>query len=95
MGVLLLPVNGVHIVISVRCASVAWIVERALELGQDDRSLAERQALLQKWDENGPMATPANSRFNELVIEAARLSIVNRGRPYGIQHGKNPHVEQA
>jgi hypothetical protein len=41
------------------------------------------------------MATPANSRFNELVIQAARLSIVNRGRPFRIQHGKNPHVEQA
>ncbi len=75
--------------------SVAWIVERALELGQDDCPLERRQALLRQWDENGPMATPANSRFNELVIEAARQSIVNRGRPYRIQHGKNPHVEQA
>ena len=75
--------------------SVAWIVERALELGQDDRALEQRQALLRQWDEKGPMATPANSRFNELVIEAARQSIVNRGRPYRIQHGNNPHVEPA
>ncbi len=66
--------------------SVAWIVERALEVSQHAGQLDERQGLLQSWDEHGPMATPANSRFNELVIEAARLSIVNRGRPYRIQH---------
>jgi len=75
--------------------SVAWIVERALELGQDDRSLDERRALLGQWDADGPMATPANSRFNELVIEAARQSILNHGRPYRIQQGKTPHVEPA
>jgi hypothetical protein len=58
--------------------SIQFIVERALELvGQP---LNRRQELLKSWDEAGVMATPANSAFNDFLIEAARESIVNGGR---------------
>jgi hypothetical protein len=62
--------------------SVAYIVERALEL--QGKELGERQGLLAKWDEEGVMATPANSRFNEAVVEAARKSIAEGGRPVAV-----------
>jgi predicted dehydrogenase len=72
--------------------SVEYIVERALELEAAPRSLAQRQALLAEWDEQGIMATPANSLYNELVVEAGRLSIMNRGRTVRIQYGREPGV---
>lgn len=57
--------------------SVAYITERALEL----QGLAPdaRRALLKQWDDAGIMATPANSRYNEAVVEAARKSIASNG----------------
>lgn len=58
--------------------STAYIVERALEMQGKD--LAARQQLLTQWDEAGVMATPANSRYNEAVVEAARQSIRDNGR---------------
>jgi hypothetical protein len=42
--------------------------------------LAARQAALQAIDAKGILATPSNSRYNELVVEAGRLSILNGGR---------------
>jgi predicted dehydrogenase len=57
--------------------SVEYIVERALEL--TGLPLAERRALLRRWDEAGIMATPGNSRYNEAVVEAARQSIAAGG----------------
>ena len=36
--------------------------------------------MLEAVDQAGIMATPANSRYNELVIEAARRSIRSGGR---------------
>jgi predicted dehydrogenase len=56
------------------------------------KSLEERQALLRQYDADGIMATPGNSSCNELVTEAARLSIVNEGREVEIHYGKNPGV---
>jgi hypothetical protein len=38
------------------------------------------------------MATPANSRYNELVVEAGRLSIVNGGREAVIEYDPKPGV---
>lgn len=60
--------------------SVAYIVERAIELESAELGLNGRRALLQQWDDAGILATPANSSFNEAVIEAARQSIVDNGR---------------
>jgi D-galacturonate reductase len=38
------------------------------------------QVALQQLDDEGVIATPANSRYNELVMEAGRLSILNGAR---------------
>ena len=45
-----------------------------------DGDLSTRQAMLREIDAAGIMATPANSAYNERVIEAARESIANGGR---------------
>jgi hypothetical protein len=42
-------------------------------------ALAIRQAAIKEVNENGLIATPENSSYNELVQEAARLSITNGG----------------
>jgi predicted dehydrogenase len=57
--------------------SVEYIVETCLQVQGD---LSSRQAMLKEIDTAGVMATPANSTYNELVIEAARESIANEGR---------------
>jgi predicted dehydrogenase len=75
--------------------SVAWIVERAIELESDAKTIEERRALLARWDAEGLMATPANSRSNDLVIEAARRSITEGGRAYRIHYGERPEVTPA
>ncbi|HZT32965.1 MAG TPA: Gfo/Idh/MocA family oxidoreductase [Bryobacteraceae bacterium] len=46
----------------------------------EDQALARRQAILKEYDAAGIMATPANSSFNERVLEAGRESILNGGR---------------
>jgi D-galacturonate reductase len=40
-------------------------------------------------DAAGIIATPANSRYNELVVEAGRLSLLNQGREALIDHKTN------
>ncbi|HEV2687504.1 MAG TPA: Gfo/Idh/MocA family oxidoreductase [Bryobacteraceae bacterium] len=42
-------------------------------------SATDRQATIREIDDEGIAATPANSRYNEQVIEAARRSILNGG----------------
>ena len=64
-------------------------VARVEEAGDD---LTGRQAVIAEIDGEGVIATPANSSYNELVIEAGRLSIMNDGRPAVIEYGDNPHV---
>ncbi len=59
--------------------SVAYITERALEL--QGLSLDDRRRLIARWEQDGLMATPSNSRYNEAVVEAARQSIANNGVP--------------
>ncbi len=48
--------------------------------------LAERQKLIKQLDAQGIMATPANSSYNELVVEAARMSILNNAREVQIDY---------
>jgi predicted dehydrogenase len=55
-------------------------------------ALARRRDLLQAVDATGLLATPANSYINELVVEAARLSIVADGDWVDIVYGASPHV---
>lgn len=55
--------------------------------------LKERQALLKKLDAEGVMATPFNSNYNELVVEAGRKSILSGGREVTITYGPEAGVE--
>ncbi len=55
-------------------------------------ALAARRKLIKQFDDEGIMATPANSSYNELVTEAARLSILNGGRDVEITYGENAGV---
>ncbi|OHB52139.1 MAG: hypothetical protein A2Y10_18405 [Planctomycetes bacterium GWF2_41_51] len=59
-------------------------------LGMD---LQQRQKLIKEFDEHGVMATPANSSYNELVMEAGRLSILNDGKEVEIIYGRNAGVK--
>ena len=54
--------------------------------------LAARQDLLLEIDTAGWHATPANSFYNELVVEAGRKSILNGGRRVDITYGETPGV---
>ncbi len=78
--------------------SVEYILRAALRLEKETEgleagaALRQRQALLREIDEAGIMATPANSRYNELVMEAGRLSILNGGREVVIDYGPPPGV---
>jgi D-galacturonate reductase len=56
-------------------------------------SLKRRQKIIKEVDKKGIIATPANSSINELVVEAARLSILNNGEFVTIEYGKKPHVK--
>ncbi len=56
-------------------------------------SLKRRQKIIKETDKKGIIATPANSSINELVVEAARLSILNDGEFVTIEYGKKPHVK--
>ena len=51
-----------------------------------------RRAEIKVIDDEGIIATPGNSNFNELVIEAGRMSILNSGRPAVIEYGSEPRV---
>ncbi len=55
--------------------------------------LCERQKLIKQFDEDAVMATPKNSAYNELVMEAGRLSILNDGREVEIFYGDSAHVD--
>jgi predicted dehydrogenase len=73
--------------------SVEYIVKACLRAETESQGLAaaealsKRQAIIKEYDAAGIMATPANSRFNELVMEAGRLSILNGGRQAAIEYG--------
>ncbi len=58
-----------------------------------DKDLAQRQQLIKQFDEEAVMATPQNSAYNELVMEAGRLSILNDGREVEIFYGDKARVE--
>jgi hypothetical protein len=48
--------------------------------------------MIRRIDGEGIVATPANSSFNELVVEAGRLSILHGGRDVVIEYGDSPQV---
>ncbi len=71
--------------------SVEYILRSAIQMERELEDLAEAEALtarrqkLKTIDEGGIIATPANSRYNELVVEAGRRSITNRGHEVSIE----------
>jgi predicted dehydrogenase len=65
--------------------SIESIVESCLAMEAEKRDLAGRRHMLMELDAAGLLATPANSSYNELVIEAARESILHGGRMVEIQ----------
>jgi len=67
--------------------SVQHIIENCIRVGAEER-LEMRQQLLREIDAAGIMATPANSGYNELVLEAGRESILNGGREVRIEYGE-------
>jgi len=79
--------------------SVAGNIEAMLRIESETaglpekEALARRQAMIKAIDKQGILATPANSYINELVVEAARLSIVNDGAWAEIVYKPTPHVK--
>ena len=65
--------------------SVEQIIQCCIQVRAEGENLAGRQQLLKEIDAAGVVATPANSGYNELVIEAARESILNGGRTVDIR----------
>jgi predicted dehydrogenase len=65
--------------------SIEYIVKAALRVREAGQAEA-RRTILRAIDEEGVIATPANSRYNEFVTEAARLSIMNEAREAWIDY---------
>ncbi len=72
--------------------SIDYIVRQCIRIEHEASTLRERQRLLEEMDTVGVVATPGNSRYNELVTEAGRLSILNGGREVAIEYGDSPRV---
>jgi predicted dehydrogenase len=66
--------------------SVEYIIQACIRVESEPGGLAGRQAMLREIDAAGIIATPANSSYNELVIEAARESILHDGKIVTIEH---------
>jgi predicted dehydrogenase len=72
--------------------SVDYIVSAALDIERQtadlegEAAVAERRKRIAAIDEQGIIATPSNSRYNELVCQAARLSILNDGHEVEIHY---------
>ena len=64
--------------------SVEFIVSACLRMEREAPDLRSRQVLLREYDAAGVMATPANSSYNERVIEAGRSSILHGGREVAV-----------
>ncbi len=73
--------------------SIEGLVNSIHRVEESGANLAARQEILKKIDDEGIIATPANSSFNELVIEAGRMSILNGGRAVTIKYGDKPEVK--
>lgn len=78
--------------------SVTGIIGTILRIESETAALAEsdalarRRELIRAVDEQGLIATPANSYINELVVEAARMSIIQDGLPVQITYDGTPSV---
>ncbi|MEX2303733.1 MAG: Gfo/Idh/MocA family oxidoreductase [Bryobacterales bacterium] len=72
--------------------SVDYIVSAAIEIEsqtaglEEEAAVAERRKRIAAIEQAGIIATPGNSRYNELVCQAARLSILNDGHEVEIHY---------
>ena len=79
--------------------SIEYIVRRIGDCMEEvgsrgaKEALSIRQRFLDRVDEEGIMATPRNSAYNELVMEAGRMSILNEGREVSIQYGRKAGIK--
>lgn len=67
-------------------------IENETRTLQDGPALTKRRELIREVDKAGLLATPANSYINELVVEAARMSIQADGDWVNIVYGDQPQV---
>jgi predicted dehydrogenase len=72
--------------------TMAVHIENAVKGLSASESAEIRKKMIKEVDEKGIIATPANSYINELVVEAARISILHDGLPVTIEYGSDPHV---
>jgi D-galacturonate reductase len=70
--------------------TAAYAMNKAIRDLPADVALQRKQEMIREIDGKGIIATPANSCINELVVEAARLSILNNGKNVSIAYGANP-----
>ena len=87
------PVGYGYDSIAASLETMQRIEKETAHLGSQD-ALQKRRELIRQVDATGIIATPANSFINELVVEAARFSILADGEWVNILYGDNPHVEQ-
>jgi len=90
-GVGLKPVGYGYDSIEANINAATQIENETATLHADD-AITKRRQLIQAIDQRGLIATPANSFINELVVEAARLSVTNDGARVAIQYGDNAGV---
>ncbi|MHB9036403.1 MAG: Gfo/Idh/MocA family protein [Armatimonadota bacterium] len=74
--------------------NMAQRIETEVESLPEAASLKRRQEIIREADEKGIIATPSNSFINELVVEAARMSILSDGDAVRIVYGEHPHIEK-
>lgn len=74
--------------------SVEFIVSNCMRVAAEP-DLTRRRQMLKDLDAAGVMATPANSGYNELVIEAGRASILHGGRLVSIEYGEHARIHAA
>ena len=72
--------------------NAATQIENETATRRADDATGKRRKLIEAIDQRGMIATPANSFINELVVEAARLSVTNDGARVGIEYGDNASV---
>jgi D-galacturonate reductase len=73
--------------------TMACQIEDAVYNLPDPDSLIHRREMISEVDKKGIIATPANSFINELVVEAARTSILRDGENVDIVYGNKPHIK--
>ncbi|MFC1461673.1 Gfo/Idh/MocA family protein, partial [Verrucomicrobiota bacterium] len=67
-------------------------IENEVDSMSEEEALVKRREMIKAVDKKGLIATPSNSYINELVVEAARLSILNDGDIVRITYGDTPHI---